>query len=158
MRYCLMMLVIGVGLTGCFWDEATNSSPKVPDLTERDLVGCWEIKHGKANYVYECYARGGGYYFADSLGDLYFEYFGTYSISGYKVGLTFDIKPGVARNETAELHLMRIGDSLCGVNSDGVPYRHCQSRQSSDSASWGLRIWTYFAKPAGWDSLVAPMN
>ncbi len=158
MRYCLMMLVIGVGLTGCFWDEPTNSSPKVPDLTERDLVGCWEIKYGKSNYVYTCYSQDGRYYFVDSSGDLYSERFGGYSISGYEVHLKYDIKPGVGRQESSELDLVRLGDSLCGVNSEGVPYLPCRSRQSSDSASWGLRIWAYFAKPVGWDSLVAPMN
>ena len=158
MRYCLMMLVIGVGLTGCFWDEATNSSPKVPDLTERDLVGCWETRYAKSVYVYECYAQGGGYYSVDSLGDSYSECFGTYSISGHEVSYAYEIKPGVGRKVTAEMHLVRIRDSLCEVNSEGVPYPQCRSRQSFDSASWGLRIWTYFAKPAGWDSLVAPMN
>ncbi len=94
----------------------------------------------------------------DSLGDSYFEYFGVYSISGYEVGYVFDIKSGVGRRGNVEKHLVRLGDSLCGVNSEGVPYHPCRSRQSPDSASWGLRIWTYFAKPAGWDSLVAPMN
>lgn len=145
--------LLALGLWGCGKDTTGPSGP--PDLTMKDVVGCW--KYENACQV-KCYDRGGGYYdlwVVDQSG--IYERFGRYSLSSHFVNLSYRLLSSAGANREGDgmLPYRRIGSTLIDLNSDGSLGNGVWFSVSLDTLTCGTP-WNYFTKPAGWDTLVKP--
>ncbi len=157
MRCSLLAIALVFGVSGCSQDS-NNSGP--PDLTMKDLVGCWQNRSDSCSVL--CYDQGSGF-LSENGGNGVFdarEDSGSYSLQGDDVYLTYVISSaqGIINRTSGDYVFVAASDGLKSVNSDGTYTATIWSRVSPDSFSCGIKPWRFFQKPAGWDSLVKPLQ
>lgn len=85
---------------------------------------------------------------------------GSYRLSGYRVYQTYRIRTSAGRNvvDSTLTRYKRDSEKLCEINPGGDVASRCQIPVSPDDFPNGLKLWRYFKKPEGWDSLVKPLR
>ncbi len=150
------ILALGALLVGCYEDEP-DPLP-YPPLDPRALVGCWEFIVPDDMCSARCFDRQNGFYHTSSftLRDRETrEDSGTFSLERNRVNLNSMLKTTSGkfeRNDDA-LSYTIIRDTLIPAEPLG---NSRFIRVHPDSFPCGLKPWTLFQKPAGWDSLIKP--
>lgn len=150
------LLPLGFLLAGCINDEP--NPPPYPPLDARALVGCWQRNFYQDRCEIRCFNREGGYFLTRTFLDRKIEVredSGSYAVSKNTLSLNRTVKTtlGVISQSDDGLSLTIINDTLMGTE----PLRgYSLARVSPDSFPCGLKPWTLFQKPAGWDSLIKP--
>lgn len=143
-------------LVGCFHDE--EESLPYPPLDPRALVGCWTEGQPYSFCTTNCFDRSGGFYSAMTFttrGKELGEDSGSYYIQTNHAILSSRIKTTTGKDSpnNGQLLLTIVNDTLFTTD----PFRaDFYTRVHPDSFPCGLKPWTLFRKPAGWDSLIKP--
>lgn len=146
--------LFAVLIVACGKDTTGPSGP--PDLTMKDVVGCWKDNN---SCRLKCFDRGGGYYdyWKDGSGDV-IERYGNFNLNSYYMEYSFRLITsfGTNRRDTSFLPYARSGNVLIILNADGTSTSSMLTQISPDSFTCGTH-WKYFSKPAGWDTLIRPL-
>lgn len=149
-------LVLVLGFSGCFGDS-NNSGP--PDLTPKDVVGCWQNRSDSC-YL-RCFDRSGRYMGEQGLGSFDArEDSGGYGIQGFSVAVSRELASaqGVFGSTTDVWYFEAQNHQLVPLNQSGSIAGVNWIHASPDSFPCGTKPWRFFQKPAGWDSLVKPLQ
>ena len=152
----LLATSIGIILLGC----STNSNEvDPPDLTPKDVVGCWQVHPGDICLIYFMDNSGGAYNLQIGPGDFIAEDSGIFSISGFTVSSKQVLRTRLGARGTVnnEMHLKVSGPKLLTLNSRGIPDGGYLNRATSDSLLCGVKPWQFFKTPYNWDSLIKPI-
>ena len=158
MRYSLLAIALVFGVSGCSQDNS-NSGP--PDLTPKDLVGCWQ--YSSDSCLVQCFDWAGGYLAEVGRTGTFDanEDSGTYVLNHFtETDFDSTIVPGGNHppRSTLKNYYRRDSNALVALNSDGTATSIFWRSVAPDSFSCGIKPWRFFQKPTGWDSLVKPMQ
>lgn len=150
--------MLGLLLAGCYEDQP-DPLP-YPPLDERALVGCWRFLHTSFPCGTECFDRSSGYIHTTTFTQRNTEIrqdSGEYSISQNRLNI-----PRIARTSLGtsifsddDLSYTILKDTLQSTDPLGAVKL---TRVHPDSFPCGLKPWTLFQKPPGWDSLIIPYD
>jgi hypothetical protein len=111
----------------------------------------------------QCFDRDGGFLFEDLQAGIPYasEDSGEYSLHGFNV--TESVKNAFLNSSTTNVGSLtgsyrRKNDSLIGLLSDGTTTQNSWIGFDPGSFPCGIKPWRVFQKPAGWDSLVIPLQ
>lgn len=143
-------------LVGCFEEE--EEALPYPPLDPRALVGCWKEIKPLQDCASMCFDRAGGYFLSRQFVDRKLEIredSGVYSISKNDLSVDRILRTSLDRRESNfdGFHFTIINGTLQSTDPLGAS---SFTRVHPDSFPCGLKPWTLFRKPAGWDSLVKP--
>lgn len=150
--------MLGLLLAGCYEDQP-DPLP-YPPLDARALVGCWRVVRPSIECEVSCFDRSGGFFLARQFEDRKTEIrqdSGTYSVLGNSVMLKKRIKTTLELDATSEptYRYTILADTLQSIEPIG---EFVLARVHPDSFPCGLKPWTLFQKPPGWDTLIIPYD
>ena len=159
LRCLLCCIWILFGIFGCTPEDP--DPPSYPPLDSRALVGCWQYATPKDQCSVECFDKNGGYFHKSSFTVRYIEFredSGTFSISKFKIHADRILRTTTGKNERNFDGLQKtiLRDTLMSITSDERLGGGRMIRVHPDSFPCGLKPWTLFQKPLGWDSLIQP--
>lgn len=149
------ILALGAFLVGC--NEEDEALP-YPPLDPRALVGCWSYIVPDNECSIRCFDRKHGYFHASIFSlrkSETREDSGHFSLDRNRVNLFRSVRTTTGRDEPNEddLSYTIIRDTMLPAEPPGSSRL---VRVHPDSFPCGLKPWTLFRKPAGWDSLIKP--
>ena len=147
------------GILGCTLEDP--DPPSYPPLDARALVGCWQYAVPKDQCSVDCFGRNGGYFHKSSYTVRYLEAredSGIFSTNKYSLNIDRIMRTTTGKNERNDdgLRYTIIRDTMMSITSDERLGGGRMVRVHPDSFPCGLKPWTLFQKPLGWDSLIQP--